>query len=276
MRDLSSRLDLVQLAEDLEPLSRRAAELGIEWMLFGAQARDLVLELAGLRPLGRATLDVDAAVEVGTWDEYEELCAALVHEEGAVHDPAVAHRLELPSGTVLDLVPFGEIEVDGAIAWPPHGDVVLPVLGLEDACRAASTVQLPGSVPVRIPSLPAYACLKLLAWDSRQAEGIERDAADLAGILSGLDGLVPLDGLYADHLEAMEAHGYDPLHTCAEILGQRMAAELAERSRSAVAGVLATETCPEGRLQLVRQLRLDTRGLSLLTALARGIARVAT
>ena len=271
MLDLTSRRDLVQLAEDLAPLARQASALGLEWMLFGAQARDIVLEVAGLRPVGRATLDVDVAVEVGTWGEYERLKSSLVDEEGASIDPNVAHRLELAGGTTLDVVPFGAIEANGNIAWPPHGDRVLRVVGLTDARQAATTVILPAKLEVLVPSLPAYVGLKLLAWESRQAEGIEQDAIDLAGILDGLDELIPLEKLYSDHGPVMEASDFDPTLACTEILGHRMAAELSTPFRTAVTEVLRREIVPLGRLDLVRQLGLDNRALPFLRALARGL-----
>ena len=253
MLDLTSRKDLVPLAEALAPLARQASALGVEWILFGAQARDLVIEAAGLRPIGRATHDVDVAVEVGTWNEYEDLCGALVRKEGASHDPNVPHRLRLEDQTLLDLVPFKEIDVDGILAWPPHGDIVLRVVGLADAKRTATSVILPSGLHILVPSLPVYTCLELLAWESRHAEGIRRDAADLAGILSSLDELVPLDELYSHHAAVMEASDYDPAHACTQVLGQRMAAELSRSTRTAVGKVLSREALPQGRLELVQR-----------------------
>jgi predicted nucleotidyltransferase len=270
MLDFVSRANLAPLAEALAPLARQASAHGLEWILFGAQARDLVLEVAGLQVTGRTTLDVDVAVAVINWQEYDCLRTALVQVEGATIDKGVEHRLRFANSSILDIIPFGGIEVRGSITWPHQSDVALRVLGLTEAKQTATAVTLPGPLKILIPSLPMYTSLKLLAWDSRHSDGIVRDATDLAGILSTIDMLIHLDELYSNHAPVMESCDFDSAFACAHILGERMAGELTKPCRTILRNTLIREADPAGPLVLARQLQLGPNGQPLLQALSKG------
>jgi predicted nucleotidyltransferase len=110
----------------LETTAKNTEELGIEWMVTGAGGRVLLLEgMYGL-PHGRATHDIDLGIMVASWDHYQALVDRLQEDKRFQPDPKQLQRLHFQGDSMLDLVPFGEIETgDRIIRWPPDQDFVI-------------------------------------------------------------------------------------------------------------------------------------------------------
>ena len=207
--DLSSREELRELSRTLEPVARQADRLGLRWILIGAAGRDLILASAGLGPATRATLDVDIAVLVASWAEFDELRAALEKNERASADPSAKQRMYLAHGATLDLVPFGGIELEGRIEWPPKSDPVLEVRALIEAESHSVAVTLPAGVQVRLPTPEVFICLKLLAWRDRHHHKPHHDSVDLADLVGDADEFVGMEEMYDRHQAVLERHDYD-------------------------------------------------------------------
>jgi predicted nucleotidyltransferase len=66
---------------------------GAPFLLVGATARDVLLwGVHGLRTY-RATNDIDVAVALPGWDQYDEILRGLLAIEGFSPDPKVPHRV---------------------------------------------------------------------------------------------------------------------------------------------------------------------------------------
>jgi len=116
------------LADLAEAINRVSPDL--RYFLVGASARDLLLEHAHNIDPGRNTNDVDLALTVDNWAEFEQMRLRLI--EGGQFAPIgnLAHTLLFEGRYELDLVPFGDVEQeDRTIAWPPNGSVVMNVFG---------------------------------------------------------------------------------------------------------------------------------------------------
>jgi predicted nucleotidyltransferase len=61
---------------------------GVEPLLVGAAARDLLLVHVYGQRVRRATKDVDFAVALASWEAFEQLQAQLVREHGCIEDPS--------------------------------------------------------------------------------------------------------------------------------------------------------------------------------------------
>ncbi len=60
---------------------------------------------------------------------------------------------------------FGGLEkADGTISWPPHGDTVMSVMGLDEAMKSSVNALLPSGQQVAVVSLPMLAVLTIFAW----------------------------------------------------------------------------------------------------------------
>jgi predicted nucleotidyltransferase len=161
-----------------------ARTTGHPFLVFGATARDLVLEgVYGIKA-ARKTRDVDLAFALRSWDEYDKLRQALVASGRFTQAARIPHRLYFGSTLEVDLVPFGALESPpGEIAWPPDGAVRMKTFGLDRARSDALVVELADGLPIHVASIRTQALLKVVAWADRGSEGVYRDASDLAFLL---------------------------------------------------------------------------------------------
>ena len=195
--DASTDPELAVETAVLTEVVRAAAAVGVEVLVIGAVARDIVIRhLLGARP-ERATKDVDVAVAVAVadWAAYEDLTSSLQRSSGPSHRFVV-------DGVDVDVIPFGGVESPGrSITWPD--EMTMDVHGFAEAHRRAVLVRLPGGLEVRVASLAAQSALKALAWRDRRHEGT-KDAIDLRTILTAASEGSNLDDLYALHPDLLE------------------------------------------------------------------------
>ena len=103
-----------------------AEALGHQAMLVGATARIILVENVFGLPSGRATRDVDFAVALENWEQFEALRQHLIAHHGFKADARIAHKLyyQPPGAAVgipVDLVPFGPLGGEREeIRWPPE------------------------------------------------------------------------------------------------------------------------------------------------------------
>jgi predicted nucleotidyltransferase len=161
----------------------------------------------GIPPM-RATQDVDFAIAVEDWDQFQRLRTALLATDH--FEPSrVEHRLFLktPKGTTkipIDLIPFGGVAEGDMIAWPPERDTVMTVAGFEDALAASVQVQVNATLSLPVVSLAAI--LKLFAW---QDWTNDKDALDLYRVISTYADAGNTDRLYDLEVSLLEQVNYD-------------------------------------------------------------------
>jgi predicted nucleotidyltransferase len=234
--DVSGKIDkdTVELFRTVDKLIQ---QLAIPYVVIGATARDIVLHYGYGAGVERATQDVDFAIEVATWAAFDALKQKLV--ETGFELTREQHRLTSPSGAVVDIVPFGEVEGEqGSIAWPPKGDVVMSVLGFQEACDHATKVRIDDIpelvVPIATPE--GMVLLKLIAWTDRARDKRGKDALDLAYILSSYESIPKVrDVLYSsDDSTIMERYGWDITLAAAYLLGREADSIAVEQTRAEI------------------------------------------
>lgn len=99
--DLSGREDVPVPEEVIAALLERSEVTGLQVLVVGAAARDLVIHAQLKERPARSTLDVDIAVAVGGDGDFTEFCAPFERIGGSEH----AFRV---CGAEVDVVPFGE------------------------------------------------------------------------------------------------------------------------------------------------------------------------
>ena len=219
--NLSGKID-PQTVAVFEVVGRVMTVLGMPYVVVGATARDLVLHYGHGAPLQRATQDVDFAIEVPDWSAFDALKNKL--GENGFRTTEAQHRLISPSGVMVDVVPFGQLEDEAAlIAWPPEGEIVMNVLGFQEACDHAEWVRIQDSpeldVPVATPV--GMALLKVIAWMDRARDLRKKDAMDLAYLLSTYEKIPRvIDSLYGEDTSIMEWYDWDITQSSAHLLGQ--------------------------------------------------------
>jgi predicted nucleotidyltransferase len=275
--DLADKQELNFLAELIADLRAAAPHAGV--LLVGAMARDLLLYYAhGIRA-ARATEDVDLALAVADWNDFERLRESLLTSGSFEPHPEVAHKLLYRRRMEVDPIPFGGVErADGTIAWPPKGDTVMRVLGFQEALASSISAVLPLGQCVAVVSLCMLAVLKVLAWSERRTREPGKDASDLILILRSYLDAGQAERLYseADHLLA--AGDFDYERAGSWLAGQdavtliRRHSANSNRIEETVRSIVALEIDPEGPLCLIGELK-DTdleRARQILTAFLAG------
>lgn len=229
--------------EVLRQVDRVTRELALEYFVVGAMARDILLSGVFGLDAGPRTRDVDIAVALDGWPQFQTIKARLVETGAFVPDERSAQRLyhraaSEGTGYPIDLIPFGGVEEpESQIAWPPDRNVVMNVAGYAEAFTSAVPVEVAPAFVVRVASLPGLAILKLIAWADRGA-GDPRDAIDLATLLQLYGAAGNEDRLYGTEINVLEVVDYDLDRAGARLLGMDAGRIAAPRTRKQALALL--------------------------------------
>lgn len=220
-----------------------ARALDVDYFVTGAMARDIVLDGVFGIDSGRATRDVDLAVAVDDWSQFEALKELLVGTGSFTVDSRAMQRLFYRRSTErrgypVDLLPFGGVEQRAhEVAWPPDLSVVMNVAGYREALAAALQIEVSAGVIVRVVSLPGLAVLKLFAWADRGAEN-RKDALDLAVLLRSYGSAGNDDRLFGEEIGLLETVNYDVDLASPRLLGKDVARITAPQTREQIVALL--------------------------------------
>lgn len=270
--DLSNKPDLALVARLSEVVLDAANALGIPVFMAGAMARDLILFHGYGIDTGRKTEDVDWAMMVNTWDEFEALKARLV-STGEFSAQQPAHRLKYGNSLVIDLIPFGGIaDEKGVISWPPEHHTVMTVLGFDEAYENTLKAKLPGDLEINVVSLTALVLLKLFAWNERHLLAPRKDAHDFALIARHYVDAGNQDRLYEEFSHLLDEADFDYEVSGARMLGRDMARISNDMSREVAIRILTRESDVRGRMALVAAMPLEAeRALRIVENVKRGL-----
>ncbi|MFZ6770806.1 nucleotidyl transferase AbiEii/AbiGii toxin family protein [Undibacterium sp. Di26W] len=232
----------------LESLARVATDLGIHYFVVGATARDILLTHVYGIAIQRATLDIDFAIAVKNWSEFDKLKTGLLKVKGFSSTGKMKQRLEFHPSTgahnyayPIDLIPFGGVENSAhTIAWPPEMTVVMNVSGYEEAYAAAEEVELSPGKSIRVVSLAGLILLKLFAWKERGQENA-KDAQDLYVLLNNYADAGNADRIYGYESDLLGEVDYDPVLAGAILLGKDVARIASEMTRQKLITILEQE-----------------------------------
>ncbi len=238
MLNLSERVDQ-DTVHLLGLVSQITSEMGVEYLVVGATARDLVMHYGFGARIQRATKDIDFAIQIANWAEFEGIKNRLM-EHGFKNSQSL-QRMVSPTGMPVDLVPFGTIaDKNSNIQWPPSGEVEMDVTGFIEAHNAAVQVIVQNDPLIQVPvaSPQGLALLKLIAWDDRTSDLRTKDARDIAYLLEtyqsvdqSIDRIYEIDGL-------MEQYEWEINLGSAHLLGIDTAEIASRQTKSQVSAIL--------------------------------------
>jgi len=212
------------LLEILATVHAITQELGCDYLLVGATARDMLMTHVFGLDTRRATHDVDFAIALENWDQFQDLKTALIASGTFIPAADKVHLLlykpaEYGNAFPLDLIPFGGIEQETHwIAWPPDMNIIMSVAGYTEALASALDVDTGNGLVIRVVSIPALAALKLLAWNERGLQD-NKDAQDLLFLLQHYHEAGNGDRMYEEAYGLLEAAGFDVRLAGATLLG---------------------------------------------------------
>jgi predicted nucleotidyltransferase len=129
---------------DVEPVLDR---LCIDFYVVGAVARDIWLTHEGGNPARRMTSDVDLAISLTDETAYKQVLAELL-ETGCFHAirSSAFALIHTPTGTTLDLMPFGAIAGrDGTVRVAGADTETISTVGFAEMAASAVAMQVASS-----------------------------------------------------------------------------------------------------------------------------------
>jgi len=197
----------------------------IKYYLIGANARDVQLYKAGLKP-ARNTADIDFAVMVPDFEKYDvlfnELCS-----RGFKKTTESYRLLYDKNDTILDLLPYGEIEQNYTVNFDAR-DISLSVLGFKEVGEQAEEVTIK-EAGFSLPTSPVVGLiiLKLVSWNDKKDR--IKDLEDISLLLySGWEFYE--DEAYEKHLDLFD-DDFEMTTAAARIIGRKMKPILASNEK---------------------------------------------
>ncbi|MDG2432321.1 nucleotidyl transferase AbiEii/AbiGii toxin family protein [Flavobacterium sp.] len=222
------------------------AELQIAYYLVGANARDVQLYKAGIKP-SRGTADIDFAIMVPDFDGYnsilERLCTL------GFSKTAENYRLYFDqTNTIIDFMPYGAIEQDYTVNFIER-EISLSVLGFKEVGEKAELFT-PTEESYSIPVSPVEGILilKLVAW-SDKPETRTKDLEDIATLLKHAWDFYETEA-YEHHLDLFDAD-FEQNKTAARIIGRKMKPilEQNQKLKQTIITILTESIQPKKRAQ---------------------------
>jgi len=209
----------------LRDVKDACTQLGTQFVLAGATARDILMWHLHDIKAPVATRDVDVAICAVNWAFHDRLIGLLLQTQRFRRHPKqqqkfLFRRSPQDYEIELDVVPFGQIEgPPGEIRWPPGGEIVMTVLGFQEAVDTAESVDIGEDLVVPVVTLSAFVLLELFAWKDRRLQK-NTDAGDLLFVLRNYFQAGNIERTFEQALDLLEAAGSDPVLAAAGLLGR--------------------------------------------------------
>ena len=216
---LSKELSNPELKSILQALNSFFQSKKIDFYIVGATARDILLtNLYGLIP-ERKTMDIDIAIAISDWKEFEIIERELPQREYFEKDSHQKQRFIYKGFYAIDVIPFGGIaQKDGNIYWPPDGVIAMSVLGFPEIAAATISVNIDDEFTIKVSSLSGFFLLKMMAWKDRYLSS-SKDAYDIALILLHYLGINE-QRAYEEHYDLYEAEPFDQVEASGRLIAR--------------------------------------------------------
>ncbi|MFO7897242.1 MAG: nucleotidyl transferase AbiEii/AbiGii toxin family protein [Candidatus Cloacimonadales bacterium] len=216
----SRQLAIPNCHKILEHIKNVTEQEQCDFMLIGAFARDLNLQIVfKYKENPRATRDIDFAIAISNWEKFDLIVQDLVGLGFEKDKNQKYHRLYYEM-IPIDLVPFGEIENNGKIKWPPDFSTTMTVMGFTEVFNASFVFELNNRIRFNVVSLPGLLILKLIAWSER-AEQTQKDGEDINFIMRNYSTINP-DSLFVEHPDLIKQKKFDYVIAGTQILAREV------------------------------------------------------
>lgn len=193
----------------------------VSYFVVGAFARDLVLEQIFNQPTGIATRDIDIAIKIDSWVRYKAFTDYLITTY-EFKKGANSHEFISPKGVYTDIIPYGNIEENRSVSFPPNFDRAINMLGFEEVFNATLAIRLDKKIDLRVVSIEGITILKFIAWQDRQPDRISgKHSRDISLIFQGYyDAMISEFAI--DYADLLDEPNFDAIVCGASALGRRL------------------------------------------------------
>jgi predicted nucleotidyltransferase len=197
--NISNKIDKLNL-EILTTTKEIADKLNIDFFIVGASVRDFILNYVYNIKIYRATNDIDFAISLRNWNEYNLLIKE-IEKVGFIKNENILHRYSY-KGMIIDFIPFGAVTNSReTFEWQDEEKKEMNVMGFEDAYRNAEgiVIQNDPEIIIKAASVESLVMLKIFAWNDRSVEQKIKDAKDLCLIITTYLEAGNRERLYEEH-----------------------------------------------------------------------------
>jgi len=214
------------LKEVLLAVDECCIELGIDFYILGALARDVWFTEKGIPASG--TKDVDFAVFLSETEQFSQLKERLMQKHEFVTVKGNEFVLLAPNKMQIDVLPFGKLEVEDGVTVKGEGLTKIKVNGFKEVyLQSVMDAYVLEGKKFKVATLPGIFLLKLIAFDDRPDQR-QNDPVDCLSIIENFFELQS-DLIYDYHNDLF---GDDrPLEQIsARVIGREMRKPLSENS----------------------------------------------
>ncbi len=218
--DLSGKIDKVTVSVFVR-IHQILSSIGIPFFVVGATARDILLDVSHGIGSKRATVDIDIAVFIEDWDQFNRLKNELIRTTD-FSPTREFQRLQYRERLPLDIVPFGGIAEKGDfIEWPPDPSFKMSVVGFRECYQHVVRVKISDKpeVSIHVVNLAGLTILKLISWDENRNRH-QKDASDLFLITQNYIDAGNLERLFDEAPDIVDSADYNYEAGSARLLGR--------------------------------------------------------
>jgi len=264
-----------ELKEVFDELEEAFEQLNIDFYLIGALARDIWYARGDKK--FRTTKDVDFAIMISNKEDYEAVRSYLIENKSYREVKTNSFVLLTPAGIQVDILPFGEIEINDEVKFEGTGLTSIKVNGFNEVYLAGTeTVELSTGHTFKVATLPAIVMLKFIAYDDRP-EVRAKDARDIINIMLHFFDL-QADLIYESHADLFGGEEMELEEIATIVIGREMKKivatneDLSKRITGILEGLLSTkENSPFIRNMVSESGRTVEEVLNLMTRLQTGL-----
>lgn len=155
-----------RLREVLLIVDKCCLELGIDFYILGALARDVWFTQEGVPALG--TKDIDFAILISKVEQFYQLKDRLVEKHGFEKVKINEFVLLGPNQMQIDILPFGKLEVEDGVVVEGEGLNRIKVNGFKEVyLTSVENVYVLDDKQFKVATLPGIFLLKIIAFDDR-------------------------------------------------------------------------------------------------------------
>ncbi|HQO08951.1 MAG TPA: hypothetical protein PLK90_01170 [Clostridiales bacterium] len=259
-----------EFLECIRTLGLVSESLKIQLMLIGASARDILFEYINNIKAPRNTLDLDIAVQIENWRNYDMIKAKL-REDYGFETTETDHKLKYKN-MFIDIVPCGKLADNNSLVWRDSLKQ-MDVTGFKEVFKHSIMVSLCDDpvTEVRVPSIEGLTLLKIISWKDAYP-GRPKDAEDILFILKSYERTISADLMFDKYSNILEKEGFDPVQAGAVILGKRIKEICLKSTLNSLNLILIAEISDDCQYSLIIQMKNDfTESRKLLSKLYEGL-----
>jgi predicted nucleotidyltransferase len=279
--NLSGKIDQ-PIVEILQIIADVAGQNKVRFFMVGAWARDMILSQGHGLTSPTMTEDLDLGVQISGWNQYQQLVDGLIATGDFRSNDKQLQRINNKNGFPVDIIPFGSLkDEDNNISWPPDHEIAMNIMGFDEAYEHAQLVRLKDEpkLDIRVATPAGLVLLKLIAWCTGNPQRKQKDATDLAFIITKYTDAGNEERLYNNFAEVLKRYDFDTELAGAYLLGLDISQIGKSSTLNFLIESLNQETGDDSNFNLVHDMirnRMDTdelfdRILNALTALKEGV-----